>query len=193
MIRRSARGCREDGFTLVELVVATTISAIVIAGVVTFTVTGFRTTEAVTTAMSETEELSLIRLVLTDDVRSASPNAGVTCADDVGSACPNAATTKGTTLTLGVRDQVNGFRTVQYRYLSTGELTRRVIPYSTATALPSPAPQTIARRLAPNFASAVFSVDIPNAVVMAEIALPGRTPAEATRVFEIKTYMRPQP
>lgn len=181
MIRRGACGFRrEDGFTLVELIVATTISAIVIAGVVTFTITGFRTMEGVSTAMSETEELSLIRFLLTDDVRSAWPNAAVTFTD-------------GTTLTLGIRDQVNGFRTVQYRYLSTGELTRRVIPYSTAVPLPSPSPQTIARRLAPSFAQAVFSVDIPNAVVTAEIALPGRTPAEATRVFEITTHMRPQP
>lgn len=181
MIRRGACGFRrEDGFTLAELIVSTTISAIVIAGVMTFTITGFRTMEGVTTSMSETEELSLIRFLLSDDVRSAWPNAAVTFTD-------------GTTLTLGIRDQVNGFRTVQYRYLSTGELTRRVIPYSTAVPLPSPSPQTIARRLAPSFAQAVFSVDIPNAVVTAEIALPGRTPAEATRVFEITTHMRPQP
>lgn len=146
----------------------------------TFTVTGFRTMEAVSGAMSETEELSLIRLLLTDDVRSAWPNAAVTFTD-------------GTTLTLGVRDQVNGFRTVQYQYLSTGQLTRRVVPYSATLPAPSPSPQTIARRLASDFGQAVFAVDIPSAVVTAQIALPGRTPAEAARVYEVKTYMRPQP
>lgn len=177
---RSRGAAREDGFTLVELIVAMTISAIVVAGVVTFTVTGFRTMEAVGGAMSETEELSLIRLVLTDDVRSAWPAAAVTFTD-------------GTTLTLGVRDQANGFRTVQYQYLSAGQLTRRVIPYSSTLPLASPSPQTIARRLAPNYGQPVFAVDVANAFVTAQIALPGRTPAEPARVFEIKTYMRPQP
>lgn len=180
MRRVRGRIRREDGFSLVELIVATTISAIVIAGVVTFVITGFRTTEAVGTAMGETEELSLIRFLLTDDVRSAWPNPGVTFTD-------------GTTLTLGIRDQVNGFRTVQYQYLATGQLTRSVTPYSATLPGPAAQTQTIARRLAPSFVGPVFSVDIPGAVVKAEIALPGRTPAEPARVFEIKTFMRPQP
>lgn len=185
---------REEGFTLTELLVTTAISSIVIAGIAVFILTGYRTFDSISTVLAENEELSLARMALTEDIRSAYPDATPMCASP--DATLTCASPDGRKLTLGVYAQATGFRVIEYEYLlATGELTRRVIPYSgLATPGPTanPSAQTLARKLARGYTSAIFLVDVVQSTVSASIPLPGRTAGEPARVFQISAAMRPQ-
>lgn len=172
---------REEGFTLIEMLVSVAISALVMGALAGFVVTGYQTFASVNTVMGETEELSLIRLVLTEDVRSAYPDALLSFRD-----------TSGQQLTLGIYDQRFGFRTVQYQYASDGTLTRTVFPYSSSPNPPAQTGHVLARRLALNYPSALFSVTVASSQVTATIPLPGRTSAEPVRTWDITAAMRPQ-
>lgn len=176
---------REEGFTLLETLVTGAISSVLIAGIAVFVLTGYRTFDSISTVLAENEELSLARMALTEDIRSAYPDATLTLASP-----------EGRKLTLGVYAQATGFRVIEYEYVpATGELTRRVVPYSglaTPGATANPSAQTIARRLAFNYAPAVFSVSIAQATATASIPLAGRTAGEPARVFQISAAMRPQ-
>lgn len=184
---------QQEGFTLLEVLITGTISSVLIAGIAVFMLTGYRTFDAISTVLAEDEELSLARMALTEDIRSAYPDATLTLASP-----------DGRKLTLGVYAQATGFRVIEYEYLpATGELTRRVIPYSglaTPGATANPSAQTLARKLALNYGSAesspceslcVFAVNIGQATASASIPLAGRTAGEP-RVFQIRAAMRPQ-
>lgn len=176
---------QQEGFTLLEVLITGTISSVIIAGIAVFMLTGYRTFDAISTVLAEDEELSLARMALTEDIRSAYPDAALTLASP-----------DGRKLTLGVYAQATGFRVIEYEYLpATGELTRRAIPYSglaTPGATANPSAQTLARKLALNYGSAVFAVNIGQATASASIPLAGRTTGEPARVFQISAAMRPQ-
>lgn len=182
---------QQEGFTLLEVLITGTISSVIIAGIAVFMLTGYRTFDAISTVLAEDEELSLVRMVLTEDMRSAYPDLALTFA----SPRTGISETDGHKLTLGVYAQATGFRVIEYEYVkATGELTRRVIPYSgLATPGPtaSPSAQTLARKLALNYGP-VFSVDITQRTASADIPLPGRTSTEPARVFQVSAAMRPQ-
>lgn len=176
---------REEGFTLLEILISGTISAIVMGALIMFVTTGYRTFQGTATVMSETTELSLVRLLLTEDMRAAYPDAALTFTSD-----------GGKKLTLGVYDQRFGFRSIEYQYVTNGTIRRTVFAKATlATAAPTvtdPGGQTIARLLAPAYPSAIFSVDLGQKRITATIPLPGRTPEEPTRTFDISALMRSQ-
>lgn len=169
----------ESGATLIEVLVANAVSGIVIAALVTFMVLGYRSMQSVSNVLEETEELALVRYLLADDVRSAYPDATLTFASG-----------NGQKLTLGVYAPATGYRTIVYEYLSAGELTRTVYPYSAEANPPSPSPQTISRTLARSYGTRLFTVS--GAGVTADLPLPGRVPEEPVRLIQIKSFMLSQ-
>lgn len=183
---------REDGATLVELLLSTTISGVVLAALLMVVLTGFRSFQAASDSLGQSESVALLRLNINDDARSAYPDPALTfVSSDSSSALLGTcdpASASANTLTLGLYDQANGFSTVVYKYVpATGEITRAVAD----GAAPLGAARVVGKKLAKCYVASganppVFTIS--GVVVSANIPLPGDT----TPLKTVKVVMRSQ-
>ncbi len=152
---------REEGLTLVELLVTMVVGTLVVGALTVVTLTGFRSFESADRAGSVHQDYLRVRALLTEDVRSASPpsrpptTADVTRVELCPTTCPALApnvAVAGRRLVLGIYDDRSGqFRTVTWEYdNAAGTLTRRV---TVGSASPG-APNVVAKTLVGGFTSA---------------------------------------
>lgn len=182
---------REEGVTLVEMLVSMTISGIVLSALLMVVLTGFRSFQAGSDAIGESESVALVRISVSDDARSAYPDPSLTFAAEGSpdaTCVASGANAKPSTLTLGVYDQANGFHTVVYRYVpATGEVTRAIAQGTS----PLGAARSIGTKLMKCYVSGgsnppVFTIS--GSVLSANLPLPGAQPLIET----VKVVMRPQ-
>ncbi len=181
---------REDGATLIELLVSITVSGIVLTALITTVLTGFRSFQSGSDTIGESESVALLRVTISDDARSAYPDPSLTFASE-GTPDPacvaSGLSARPSTLTLGLYDQVNGFRTIVYQYApTTGEITRAVAEGTG----PLGAARALGTKLKKCYVSGgsnppVFTIS--GAVLSANIPSQGSQPLQT-----VKVLMRPQ-
>lgn len=193
--RRFAQGLRgEEGLTLVETLVTTTVSFLIIGALAAGYLAGLRAFDSYEYNSRVERDVELARTFFADDVRSAVPSASTitpsspTRVELSPAACPPTALVCGSRLVLGIYDDKSGsFNTIVWEYTDASTdasktLTRRVTIGNDAGPV-----KVIADTLYPGFTGAdnpVFTIEADGITVT--LAMPVPPFASSTQQSEIR-------
>lgn len=184
----------QEGLTLVETLVASMVSILVVGALAAGYLAGLRSFESYEYNSRVERDIGLVRTLFADDVRSAVPSAGAitstspTRVELCPATCPTTAPIGGARLVLGVYDDKNSsFNTIVWEYTDASKtLTRQV---TIGNGAPGPV-KVVADTLYPGFTgetNSVFTIGADGITVT--LALPVPPFASSTQQSEIRKVL----